>query len=423
MTIDLFETIRKYNFWDNQPIKLGLGRTELVGKLFSYVGNRLIKVITGQRRTGKSYLMRQLIFHLHNSGTPPQNILYINKELADFDFIRNNTDLHECIQLYLVNEKPQGKIFLFFDEVQLIENWERVINSYSQDYTGDYEVFISGSNSTLLSGELATLLTGRYVAFQVFPYSFNEYCRVTERIAEKPVFIDYLTSGALPELFHLPDLETRQHYVHGLKNTIILKDVVIRNNIKDAGLLESLFAYLVNNISNPVSIQNIVNYFRSLKVVTNFNTISSYVEYLKQTYIIHEVSRYDLKGKKILGGTRKYYLNDLSFRNLLYPGFEPGLGYLLENAVFLEFKRNGYDVFTGSDRDKEVDFVVKKGEILKYVQVCYYLADETVIKREFGNLEGIRDNYEKMVISLDDVSFGNRNGISHHLAWKTEIFK
>jgi uncharacterized protein len=415
--------LRKYNFWDNQQVKTGFERLHYLRKLSSYTGSSLIKVITGQRRTGKSYLMRQLIFHLQNNGVNPLNILYINKEMADFDFIRNNTDLHTIIKLYLENIKPKGKVFLFFDEIQLVENWEKVINSYSQDYSSEYEVFISGSNSKLLSGELASLLTGRYVAFQVYPYSFDEYCHVTGKNNGKSSYLEFLTGGALPELFNLPDMETRMSYMQALKDTILLKDIVIRNNIKDASLLESLFAFLVQNISNPVSVQNIVNYFLSLKSATNYNTISSYIEFIKQTYLIHEVPRYDMKGKKIIGGTRKYYLNDLAFRNILFTGFEPGLGYLLENVVFLEFKRNGYDVYTGSERTREIDFVIKKGGITKYVQVTYLLTDEKVVEREFGNLESIKDNYEKMVISLDDVSFGNRNGIIHHPAWDMEIYK
>ncbi len=419
---DSFEVLKKYNFWDNKKPNLGLIRESYLQKFSAYLGNRLIKVITGQRRSGKSYLIRQMIFHLHKSRVNPQNILYINKEYTEFDFIRNEKDLEQCIKQYIREIQPVGKVYMFFDEVQLIGHWEKLINSYSQDHTNEYEVFISGSNSSLLSGEMASLLSGRYITFQVFPYSFNEYCLVTNTSTGKREFLSFLTSGGLPELFNLSSMETKRHYINDLKNTIVLKDIVMRHRIMDAGLLELIFSYLIQNISNPVSIQNIVNYFQSLKVTANFNTISSYIEYLKETYVIHEVPRYDMKGKKILGSTRKYYLNDLSFRNLLYPGFEPGLGYLLENAVFLEFKRNGYDVFTGTDRTKEIDFIIKKEGTVKYIQTCYLLTDEKVIQREFGNLEGIRDNYEKMVISLDDVSLGNRNGIIHYLAWDTNVY-
>ena len=420
---EVINILRKYNFWDNQQVKVGFVRLDYLSKLSSFIGNSLIKVITGQRRTGKSYLMRQLIAHLHNTGVNPHNILYINKEMADFDFIRNHSDLHDIIKLYLASINPTGKVFLFFDEIQLVENWEKVINSYSQDYSTEYEVFISGSNSKLLSGELASLITGRYVSFQVYPYSFSEYCNVSGKKYEKATFIEYLTGGGLPELFNLPDMETRKNYMQALKDTILLKDIVLRNQIKDASLLELLFTFLVQNISNPVSVQNIVNYFLNLKISTNYNTVSSYIEYIKQTFLMHEVFRYDMKGKKIIGGTRKYYINDLSFRNILFPGFEPGLGYLLENAVFLEFKRNGYDVFTCSERNREIDFVVKKGSNTKYIQVTYFLTDEKVIEREFGNLESIKDNFEKMVISLDDVSLGNRRGIIHYPAWNMEIYK
>jgi uncharacterized protein len=422
-TKTIFKVLEKYNFWDHKTIKLGLIRKEYLGILLNRLGNKLIKVLTGQRRSGKSYLMRQLIFHLHKTGISPQNILYINMELSEFGFIQNAQDLDNCIQLYINNLKPKGKIYLFFDEVQSIEGWEKTINSYSQDYIKEYELFITGSNASLLSGELASLLSGRYLSFEIFPFSFTEFCEITESEPGKPAFLEYLTSGALPEMFHLPDMETKIHYLQDLKNTIILKDIVLRHKIKDAGLMESLFTFLAQNISNPVSVPNLVNYLKNIKVATNFNTLSTYIEYLKQTYVIHEAVRYDLRGKKILSGVKKYYLNDLSFRNLLFSGFEPGLGYLLENFVFIELKRNGYEIFTGTDRNKEVDFVAKKQGITRYFQVCYLLTDEQVIKREFGNLENINDNYEKTVVSLDDLSFGIRNGIRHIPAWQTQYFK
>lgn len=420
---EFLSILKKYNFWDNKKIELGFSRTEYLQNLKDYLGNRLIKVLAGQRRSGKSFLMRQLIFHLHNQGIHPYNILYINKEFAAFDFIKNNYDLEQCIKLYLSEIKPEGKVYMFFDEIQLIDKWEVVINSYSQDYTGDFELFISGSNASILSGELSSLLSGRYISFEIFPFSFSEFCLATGKNQDKIAFISYLTSGSMPELFNLPMPETRVHYVQDLKNTIVLKDIVLRHKIKDVGLLESLFTFLVQNIANPVSLPNLVNFLKNARVVTNFNTLSNYIEFLKQTYVIHEVPRFDMRGKKILSGVKKYYLNDLAFRNYLFSGFEPGLGYLLENLVFLELKRNGYTVFSGSDQNREVDFVAVKNGITRYIQVCYLITGDEVIKREFGNLETIKDNYEKLVISMDDISLGNRNGIIHTVAWNTEIYR
>ncbi len=420
---EYLNTLKKYNFWDNQKIDLGLIRSEYLQKLKDFLGNKLIKVLTGQRRSGKSYLMRQLIFHLHNTGINPHNILYINKEYADFDFIRNNQDLNDCIKLFLAEIKPAGKVYLFFDEVHLIEKWETVVNSYAQDYTGEYELIISGSHASILSGELSSLLSGRYISFEIFPFSFTEYCLTTGKNQDKTAFLAYLTSGSMPELFNLPMPETKVHYVQDLKNTIVLKDIVLRHKIKDVGLLESLFAFLVQNIANPVSLPNLVNYLKNAQVATNFNTLSNYIEFLKQTYVIHEVQRFDMRGKKILSGLKKYYLNDLAFRNYLFSNLEPGLGYLLENFVFIELKRNGYTVFTGSDQNREVDFVAVKNGVTRYIQVCYLITGEDVAKREFGNLESIKDNYEKMVISMDDVSLGNRNGIIHGVAWNTENYR
>ncbi len=420
---EYLNTLKKYNFWDNQKIELGLIRTEYLQKLKDFLGNRLIKVLTGQRRSGKSFLMRQLIFHLHNQGVNPHNILYINKEFAGFDFIRNNHELNECIKLYLAELKPEGKVYLFFDEVHLIEKWETVINSYAQDYTSEFELIISGSNASILSGELSSLLSGRYISFEIFPFSFAEFCLATGKSQDKSAFLSYLTSGSIPELFNLPMPETRIHYVQDLKNTIVLKDIVLRHKIKDVGLLESLFVLLVQNIANPVSLPNLVNYLKNMKVITNFNTLSNYIEYLKQTYVIHEVLRFDMRGKKILSGVKKYYLNDFAFRNYLFSNFEPGFGYMLENFVFLELKRNGYTVFTGTDQNREVDFVAIKNGITRYFQVCYLITGDDVVKREFGNLELIKDNYEKIVISMDDMSLGNRNGIIHAVAWNTEVYR
>jgi predicted AAA+ superfamily ATPase len=302
--------------------------------------------------------------------------------------------------------------------VQNISGWEHFVNSHSQDFVESCEIFISGSNSKMLSGELATLLSGRYVKFEVFPFSFSEYVGITAQEAVKQTYIDYMESGALPELFALPNDETKRNYISSIKDTVLLRDIIQRHNINDPKLLEDLFVYLVNNASNLVSITNIVNYFKSTGRKTTYDTVSNYIGYIADTFLIHKVERYDIRGKETLAGNCKYYINDLSFKNYLYPGFGYGVGYKLENLVYLELRRAGFEVYVGAMRDKELDFVAKKGDRLIYIQATYLLIDEQTARREYAPLEAISDNYEKWVVSLDDVSLPSNNGIRHIQAWK-----
>lgn len=412
-----YEALRKYNFWDKEYPASGYPRDLYTDKIFKSTGNRLIKVLVGQRRVGKSYILRQLIYRLIESGVNNKNIIYINKEFTDFDFIKDYKDLDELIKVYREELNPEGKVWLFIDEIQNVEGWEHLINSYSQDFVDSYEVFISGSNSKMLSGELATLLSGRYFEFQIFPFSFNEYIGITKKENTKQSFIDYMESGALPELFMLSNEETKRNYISAIKDTVLLRDIIQRHNIKDAKLLDDMFSYLVNNASNLISITNIVNYFKSLGRNTTYDTISNYIGYIEDSFIIHRAERYDIRGKDTLSGNSKYYINDLSFRNYLYPGFGYGVGYKLENLIYIELRRYGYEVYVGTFRDKEVDFVAKKEDRVIYIQSSYILADEQTIQREYSPLESIEDNYEKFVVSLDDISFPSNKGIRHIQAW------
>ena len=417
---DEFSILKKYNFWDQDLPPVGLSRKLYLDKIGSFVGNNLVKVIVGQRRAGKSFLLRQIIKNLTDNKVSPHNILYINKEFADFDFITDYQKLEDAISIYQNNIKPKGKIYFFFDEIQNIDGWEKLINSYSQNYTIDCEIFISGSNSSLLSGDLATYLSGRYVEFQIYPFNFSEYAEIMKLDNSKQSFLDYLQSGGLPQLFSLPDKETRRHYVASIKDTILLRDIIQRYGIKDARLLEDIFVYIVNNASNLLSISNIVNYFKSKNRKTNYETVSNYVDYLISTFILHRMDRYNIKGKDIISGTHKYYINDVSFKNFLYAGFGYGIGYLLENIIFLQLSIKGYKVYTGIVRDKEIDFVAMKNNKTIYLQVAYLLSEQQTIDREFGELEKVRDNYAKYVVSLDDVVLPDRNGIMHVQAWKLD---
>ncbi|GAP72351.1 ATPase [Candidatus Symbiothrix dinenymphae] len=415
---EYFAALEKYNFWDGNVPELGFPREDYANNVSNYMGNKLVKVLVGQRRAGKSYILRQIANKLIVGGVNPHNIFYINKEFTDFDFISDYKDLEALVKQYRKQLNPTGKVWLFIDEIQNIAGWEHFVNSHSQDFVDSYELFISGSNSKMLSGELATLLSGRYVKFEIFPFSFPEYAGITQRELSKQTYLDYMAGGALPELFALPNDETKRNYISAIKDTVLLRDIIQRYNIKDTKLLEDIFVYLVNNASNLVSITNIVNFFKSSGRKTTYDTISNYIGYIEDTFLIHKVERYDIRGKETISGTGKYYINDLAFKNYLYPGFGYGIGYKLENLVYLELRRAGYEVYVGTMRDKEVDFVAKKGDRQLYVQATYLLVDEQTMRREYAPLEAILDNYEKFVVSLDDVSLPSNNGIKHIQAWK-----
>lgn len=416
------KALKKYNFWNGNVPELGFLRKHYTDKIFNYVNNKLIKVLVGQRRTGKSYLLRQLAHQLINDGVHPENIFYINKEFIDFDFVQNFKDLDHLVKLYRENLQPKGKVFLFIDEIQNIAEWERFANSYAQDFTETFELFITGSNSKMLSGELATLLSGRYVTFEVFPFSYTEYSSVTQTETGKPGYIAYMESGGLPELFVLPDEDTKRNYTASVKDTVLLRDIIQRYSIKDPKLLEDLFIFLVNNAANLLSVNNIANYMKSSGRKTSYDTVANYIGYIEDTFLMHKAERYDIRGKETLSGTCKYFVNDLAYKNYLYSGFGYGLGYKLENLVYLELRRGGYEVFVGTMPNKEVDFVAKKNDNIIYVQSAYLLADEKTIKREYEALEAIRDNYEKIVVTLDDILLPQNKGIKHIQAWNLKTF-
>lgn len=412
-----FESLVKFNFWEGHVPELGYTRSSYTDKIFDYVGNKLVKVLVGQRRSGKSYILRQIAHRLIGSGVDPRNTFYINKEFTEFDFLSGYKDLDELLKLYRKKISPKGKVWLFIDEIQNITGWEHFVNSRSQDFVENCEIFISGSNSKMLSGELATLLSGRYVKFEIFPFNFTEYAGITGKEPIKQTYIDYMNSGGLPELFVLPNEETRRNYVSAIRDTVLLRDIIQRHNIKDPKLLEDLFVYLANNASTLFSITNIVNYMKSNGRKTTYDTISNYLRYIEDTFLVHRAERYDIRGKEVISGNHKYYLNDLSFKNLLYPGFGYGIGYKLENLVYLELLQTGYEVYVGAMRDKEVDFVAKRGDRLIYLQSTYLLENEETFRREYAPLEAISDNYEKIVVSLDDIPLPSHDGIRHIQAW------
>ncbi|NLA24673.1 MAG: ATP-binding protein, partial [Bacteroidales bacterium] len=375
-----FDSIRKYNFWDKATPKLGFFRIEYTDKILAYTGNSLVKVLVGQRRTGKSYILRQLINKLISEGVNKKNILYINKEYTEFDFITNYSELDGFVKFYLKTFDVSGKVYLFIDEIQNIIDWERFVNSYSQNFVAEYEIFITGSNSKMLSGELSSLLSGRYIEFEIFPFSYAEYLGVLKKENTKQNFINYMETGGLPELFNLQNDEIKRNYVSAIKDTVFLRDIIQRYSIKEPKLLEDIFVYLVNNASNLISISNIVNYFKSLGRTTTYDTVSAYISYMIDSFLVHKSERYNIKGKDTISGNAKYYINDLAYKNYLYKGFAYGVGYKLENIVYLNLRRAGFKVYTGVLSNKEIDFVAQKNDNTLYVQVAYLMIDEATIE-------------------------------------------
>lgn len=415
-----FTAIRRFNLWDGNAPATGYVRHEYVGNITKYTGNRLVKVITGQRRSGKSYILRQIAGQLANGGVDARNILILNLDLAGFEFVKTDDDLRNIVSMYEERMKPRGRIYIFIDEIQNVEGWERFVNAYAQDFTHEYEFFITGSNSRLLSGELATMLSGRYVKFEVLPFSFREYAGITGRATDRQTYLEYMKTGGMPELFNLPDEEVKRNYVSSLKDTLLLRDIIQRYKVSDTRLLEDLFVYVTNNTSKLFSVNSIVKYYKGIGRKVSFEKISQYLDFMSEAYLIHRVERYNIQGKETIGGVCKYYSNDLCFRNYLYQGFAHGAGYELENLLYIDLRRNGYAVMVGDIRGRKVDFVARRGSRVVYLQSTYMLYDEATVTREYASLEAIPDNYEKFVVSLDEIQLPSRDGIKHLQAWAVD---
>lgn len=424
------ETIARLNYWNDNHFDNGLRRDLYLDRILPYIGNRVIKVVTGQRRAGKSWLLRQIITSmLSRHVVEPSQILYINKEFYWFNFLQTPDDLMDLFNVYCQEINPEAKSYVFLDEIHNISGWERVVDSLSQDPSIDCEVFITGSNSKLLSGELSTLLSGRYVEFEVQPFSYLEFLKVYQQEPSRQSMLEYLQSGGLPEFINLSGEETKRHYVESVKNTILLKDIVERHNIKDAALLDRIFAYLVNNSASLVSVGNIVNYLNNEQErkdakskKQNYETVSSYISYLEDAFIILRSDRYDIKGKEILRGAAKYYANDNCYHNYLYDGYGYGQGALLENYVYQALRRMDFQIYVGKMPSGEVDFVCTKHDRRFYVQVSWTLEDENTKEREYSTLEGINDNYPKVIVTMDDIARKSINGIENVLAWNLESY-
>lgn len=367
-------------------------------------------MITGIRRCGKSVFLMQIMEELREQGVKEKQIVYINFEDYDFSFIRTGIDLHE----YVKKQIAEGvKNYLFFDEIQVVPEFERVINSLRMKY--DTSIFITGSNGKLLSGELATFLSGRYVSFSIMPFSFHEMCKLKEIKPDEvtdELLHEFMEWGGMPQRFMMVNVEQTKTFLRDVYDSIVLKDIVQRAGIKDIELFNRVIEYLVCKPSQTVSVASMSDYFLSINRKASKETIYNYLEHITASLIMTKASRYDIRGKKILTKMDKYYLTDMGLGRIRNSGFKLEMGAMLENVVYNELLGRGYDVYVGKTKTGEVDFMAMKGQQKEYYQVAYYLYDQKVIEREFGAFDGIADNYPKYVISFDKADF-SRDGIIH----------
>ena len=370
----------------------------------------VIKVVSGMRRVGKSYLLRQIIELLHDEGVPSEKILYIDKESLDYEHIKTYGDLNrEVLAAFSEQDSP---CYLFVDEVQEIEEWERAIVSLAA--RGDIDVLISGSNAHLLSSELATLISGRYIEFPIYSLGFTEHLTFQGKGVEdrRTEFENFLRYGGMPATYHFKqDEDLIYQYVSSVYNTILLKDIVKRHSIRNVTLLENIARYLCDNIGNIMSAKSIADYLKAQRLRVGVDTVQNYLNYFTDALVAHKVQRYDIRGKRLLEIHEKYYLNDIGIRHALLGYREADIGGILENIVFLELKRRGYQVSIGKIGEREVDFIATRKKEKMYIQVAYLLASAETTEREFSVLQSIPDNYPKFVLSLDTFFGEDQAGI------------
>ena len=395
---------------ENENLAL-IQRDAYLNFIENYIDKPIVKVLIGMRRVGKSAIIKLLINKLLKKNIPASNILYINKESLEFDEIKNYKDLYRYAINYFKGIK--NRKYIFIDEIQEIAEWEKSVNSFLADNYGD--ITISGSNSKLLSSELATLLSGRYIEIPVYPLTFKEFLQFRSKKTDTETeFKNFLRYGGLPGIHLLPlKDDTIFAYLNSILNTVLYSDVIIRHKIRDAAVFDRVVKYLFDNIGNITTAKKIADYFKSQKVKVSVDTVLNYITYLETSLIINRVPRYDIKGKKFLEFHDKVFLNDIGLRNGLIGYREKNINGLLENIVYKELQSRGYKVSVGVFNQLEIDFIAEKQNDIKYIQVCYLLNREDTVEREFGSLEKISNNYEKIVVSMDKFFPEERNGIFH----------
>lgn len=386
-----------------------LSREHYIDKVLNYLGKGLIVVLTGQRRVGKSCILQSVSSRLKEKNAEA-NIIYINKEYAEFRDINTDIELNGHIDSRLKSDREN---FLLIDEVQDIRGFENSLRNFQAKQSCD--IVVTGSNATMLSGELATYLSGRYVEIHIQSLDYAEFLKFHRLQDDWDSLLKYFTYGGLPQLSHI-GLDNRQmilDYLGDVYNTVMMKDVISRENIRNIRFLEDLTRFVGDNIGKNISANSICKFMRSQGMTVSPALVSNYLGFLSNAFIINPVKRYDIHGRKIFDTNEKYYFEDIGLRNSLAGmNLRTDIEKILENAAYLHLKRCGYKVFIGQLLNSEIDFVAEKDSRRIYVQVCYLLHSEETIEREFGNLRRIRDNFPKMVVCMDDVAArGDYEGI------------
>lgn len=391
-------------------------RYDYINWLIKSKDNEFIKIITGVRRSGKSVLMELFREYLESDGVNNKNIIFYNFEHPDNFKYKNAEVLYEDLK-----EKAKNideKIYFMFDEIQEVKDWQKLVNGLRVVF--DADIYITGSNANLLSGELATYLAGRYIELQVYPLSFKEYKEFVESLNKSQnvdvLFMDYLKWGGFPVLPTISDEKIRNSVLDGIYTSIILKDVAARGGIREISLLERVVTYLLDTIGSSISIKKIADTITSDGINTNATSVDKYLKLLKESFVFYEAQRYDIRGKQRLKTLAKYYVVDTGIRNNTLKKIG-NVGSQLENIIFIELKRRGYEVFVGKLDDKEVDFVCFKDGLVEYYQVAYQLPSDS--DREKRSLLNVADNYSKIILTLNRMDVGNVDGIPiiHTVDW------
>ena len=386
-----------------------LKREIYLSKIRGFYDSNLVKILVGIRRCGKSVILRQIIDELHEKGVRDDHIIYVNFEYIEYEDLQDYKTLNKYIKDKIVDK---NMYYVFFDEIQNVENFEKVINSLRASLE-NISIFITGSNSKLLSDELSTVLSGRYVSFLINPLSYREYADLTLKDGQdENTFWDYVKWGGLPNVTDFDNEDNIKNYLYSVFDSIILRDVVDRLGLKDVSLFNLILQYIVDTTGREFSFKNIMVFLKNEGREVSSETLYNYIDALCKALIIKKVYRYDIHGKAILKTLNKYYMTDLGISQIKNNNFEINKSFALENVIYNDLIVRGYDVYIGKTRNGEIDFIAKKYEKQIYVQVAYKLDSEKVIEREFGAYKNINDDFSKYVVSLDKEDF-SRNGIKH----------
>lgn len=385
-------------------------RNKYIEKIKKFIDKPIVKILTGMRRVGKSTILN-IIKDQVLKDVPDENKIYMNFESFEFFDIKDDNELKDYLSEKLKDK--EGKVYFFFDEIQLVKDWEKVINGLRVSHNCD--IYITGSNSKLISGDLATLLAGRYVEFEIQPFTFDEFSEIyrSSNLSREELFQKFIKIGGMPGLkyFNLEE-EVSQKYLNDIYNTVLVKDVLNYNNIRDVDIFNRILSFAMQNIGANFSASAIRNYLKSENRNISVDTVLNYLEYCNKAFVLKKVPRYDLGGKKLLKVDEKYYLTDHGFRQSMGFSNVKDIEKTLKNIVYIELLSRGYSVKIGKVKDREIDFIAKKGEDISYFQIAYLMENEETRDREFGVYDLIKDNYPKYVLSMDKLDFSQR-GIVH----------